>query len=90
MEERAAEFGLSRTTRLALGVPAEKILQSIEEDKIDLVVLGASELRGSKRGAFGFTAEQVMRKSRCPIMTVGPMANDPAPNHYLKGPVVCH
>jgi nucleotide-binding universal stress UspA family protein len=88
MEERATGLGLSCTTRFALGVPAEKILQSIEEDNIDLVVLGTSELRGSKRGAFGLTAEQVMRKSSCPIMTVGPVAADLAPNHNLKGPVV--
>jgi nucleotide-binding universal stress UspA family protein len=88
MEERAAGLGLSCTTRFALGVPAEKILQSIEEDKIDLVVLGTSELRGSKRGAFGRTAEQVMRKSSRPIMTVGPVAADLVPNHNLKGPVV--
>jgi nucleotide-binding universal stress UspA family protein len=88
MEERATGLGLSCTTRLALGVPAEKILQSIEEDNIDLVVLGTSELRRSKRGAFGLTAEQVMRKSSCPVMTVGPVAADLAPNHNLKGPVV--
>ena len=88
MEERATACGLSCTTRLTFGVPEEKILQSIEEDKIDLVVLGTSKLRGSKRGAFGLTAEQVMRKSSCPIMTVGPVAADLAPNHNLKGPVV--
>jgi nucleotide-binding universal stress UspA family protein len=88
MEERATEFGLSCTTRLALGVPAEKILQSIEEDKIDLVVLGTSDQRGSKRGAFGLTAEQVMRKSSCPIMTVGPVAADLVPTQKLKGSVV--
>lgn len=88
MEERATGLGLSCTTRLESGIPAEKILQSIEEDNIDLVVLGTSELRGSKRGAFGLTAEQVMRKSSCPIMTVGPVAADLVPSRNLKGPVV--
>lgn len=88
MEDRAIELGLDCTSRLEFGVPAEKILQSIEEDKIDLVILGTSELRGLKRGTFGPTAERIMRESSCPIMTIGPVVTDFVPNHELKGPVV--
>ena len=88
MKERAIGLGISCTTRLESGVPAEKILQAIEEDQPDLVVLGTSELRGSKRGAFGPTATQVMRSSNCPIMTVGPVAADLVPMHASQGPVV--
>jgi nucleotide-binding universal stress UspA family protein len=88
MKERAVGLGISCTTRLESGVAAEKILQAIEEDQPDLVVLGTSELRGSKRGAFGPTAEQVMRSSNCPVMTVGPVAADLVPVHSSTGPVV--
>lgn len=88
MKDRAAGLGLSCTTRLEYGVPAEIILQTIEEGQIDLAILGTSEPRGSKRGAFGPTAEQVMRTSTCPIMTVGPVAADLVPANAPRGPVV--
>jgi nucleotide-binding universal stress UspA family protein len=88
MKERAIGLGLSCTSQLEWGVPAEKIAQAIEENQINLVVLGTSELRGSKRGAFGPTAEQIMRKSNCPVMTVGPVAGDLVPLQASAGPVV--
>jgi nucleotide-binding universal stress UspA family protein len=88
MKERAVGLGINCTSRLESGVPAEKILEAIEEVQSDLVILGTSELRGSKRGAFGPTAEEVMRTSSCPIMTVGPVAADLVPARASAGPVV--
>ena len=88
MKERAIGLGLSCTSQLEWGVPAEKIAEAIERDQINLLVLGTSELRGSKRGAFGPTAEKIMRKTNCPIMTVGPVAGDLVPLQASAGPVV--
>ena len=88
MKERAIGLGLSCTSQLETGDPAEKILQAIEEYQADLLILGTSELRGSKRGAFGPTAEEVMRASSCPIMTVGPVAAGLIPQQAFDGPVV--
>jgi len=88
MKERAIGLGLSCTSQLEWGVPAEKIAQAIEENQINLVILGTSELRGSKRGAFGPTAEQIMRRSNCAVMTVGPVAGDLVPQQASTGPVV--
>jgi nucleotide-binding universal stress UspA family protein len=88
MKERAIGLGLSCTSQLEWGVPAEKIAEAIERDQINLVVLGTSELRGSKRGAFGPTAEQIMRKTNCPVMTVGPVAGELVPLQASAGPVI--
>ncbi len=88
MKERAIGLGLSCTSQLEWGVPAEKIAEAIERDQINLVVLGTSELRGSKRGAFGPTAEQIMRKTNCPVMTVGPVAGELVPLQASAGPIV--
>ncbi len=88
MKERAVGLGIRCTNKLALGVPAVKILEAVEEYAADVVVLGTRELRGSKRGAFGPTAEQVMRSAQCAIMTVGPVAAEGAARRSLKGPVV--
>jgi nucleotide-binding universal stress UspA family protein len=88
MKERAVGLGISCTTQLDSGVPAEKILEAIQEGQIDLLILGTSELRGSKRGAFGPTAEHVMRESNCLMMTVGPVAAGLVPTNAPHGPVV--
>jgi nucleotide-binding universal stress UspA family protein len=88
MKERAIGLGVSCTSQLEWGIPAEKIAQAIEENQINLVILGTSELRGSKRGAFGPTAEQIMRRSNCTVMTVGPVAGDLVPLQASAGPVV--
>ncbi len=88
MKDRAIGLELSCTTRLECGIPAEIILETIEKGQIDLAILGTSEPRGSQRGAFGPTAEHVMRRSSCPIMTVGPVAADLVPAHPSQGPVV--
>lgn len=88
MKDRAIGLELNCTTSLETGVPAEIILNALHGEQIDLAILGTSEPRGSKRGAFGPTAEQVMRKATCPIMTVGPVAADLVPAHPSRGPVV--
>lgn len=88
MKDRAVGLGVSCTTRLETGVPSEKILAEIPSAQIDLVILGTSEPRGSKRLAFGPTAEQVMRKAKCPIMIVGPVATDLPTQTSSEGPVI--
>lgn len=88
IKERAAGLGLNCATRMEPGVPAEKILRVIEDEEIDLLVLETSEPRGSKRQTFGPTAEKVMRKSPCPIMTVGPVAASRMTKQAPEGPVV--
>ncbi|MDQ2841705.1 MAG: universal stress protein, partial [Acidobacteriota bacterium] len=88
MRERAIGLGIPCTSRLEVGVPSQKILEAIQGGQVDLVVLGTSELRGSKCGVLGPTAEQVMLKTCCPIMTVGPVAADLGPSNSSAGPVV--
>lgn len=88
MKDRAVALGVSCTTRLETGVASEKILAEIESAQIDLAILGTSEPRGSKRLAFGPTAEKVMRKATCPIMTVGLVAADQMTPNASHGPVI--
>lgn len=88
MKERATGLGLDCTTRMERGVPSKLILEEIEREKIDLLVMGTSEPRGSKRLGFGPTAEQVLRKAPCPILTVGPVASNLMTAEELEGPVV--
>jgi nucleotide-binding universal stress UspA family protein len=54
------------------GVASASILETIEAKQIDLVVLGTNALHGFERLVFGSTAETVLRKAPCPVLTVGP------------------
>lgn len=56
---------------VSLGVPWEKILETADEEEIDLIVMGAKG-RGSlvKQIRFGSSAEKIFRRSRCRVMFV--------------------
>jgi nucleotide-binding universal stress UspA family protein len=88
MSDRARQAGVSCRTISDTGVFSAKILEAIEAEGVDLVILGTSEPRGSKRLVFGPTAEVVMRLAPCPIMTVGPVAADLIKTNTSKGPVI--
>ena len=59
-------------TILETGIASSIILEMIEAKKIDLAVLGTNALHGFERLVFGSTAEAVLRKAPCPVLTVGP------------------
>lgn len=88
LAERARQAGVHCNATLETGCPSERVLQAIEREEIDLAILGTSEPRGSKRLVFGPTAEAVMLKASCPIMTIGPVASDLIKTSASKGPVV--
>jgi nucleotide-binding universal stress UspA family protein len=54
----------------------DALLHYAERNAIDLIVLGTHGRRGLGRMLLGSTAEEVVRLSRCPVMTVGGKAID--------------
>ena len=52
------------------GIPYAEIIRFSEANDIDIVVLGTHGRRGLDRIIFGSTAEQVVKNSRCPVLTV--------------------
>src|SRR5688500_4005770 len=60
-----------------------EILTQAERLGSDLVVMGTHGRSGFERLFLGSTAEKVLRKARCPVMTVPPKAPDAMP----RGPV---
>lgn len=52
------------------GSPAENILLYAKENKIDLIVMGTHGRRGLNRLLLGSVAEEVVRTSDVPVMTV--------------------
>ena len=57
-------------TRIKKGKPADEILKTIEEEEIDLVVMGASGKHGLNRLYPGSVTESVVRSAKCPVFVV--------------------
>ncbi len=63
--------GLSNVEKVVLtGVPYEEIIRFAAKEKIDLIVMGTYGRVGLDRFIFGSTAERVVRRAPCPVMTV--------------------
>ncbi len=55
---------------VAVGMPAQKILSVSRQRDIDLIVLGTHGRTGMARAVMGSVAANVLRKARCPVLTV--------------------
>ncbi len=55
----------------------------IEQKEIDLIVLGTRGRTGLEKVILGSVAEQILRQSPCPVLTVGPHVN-PWSDEYVK------
>ncbi|MDZ4383335.1 MAG: universal stress protein, partial [Thermodesulfovibrionia bacterium] len=63
--------GLSDVKKVVLnGIPYEEIIKFAAKEKIDMIVMGTYGRVGIERFIFGSTAERVVRKAPCPVMTV--------------------
>jgi nucleotide-binding universal stress UspA family protein len=56
--------------KVLTGVPYEVIIKFVNENKIDLIVIGSHGRKGIDRVLFGSTASQVVRYAPCPVLTV--------------------
>jgi nucleotide-binding universal stress UspA family protein len=52
------------------GIPFEEIIRKAEEEKVSLIVMGTHGRSGIDHLLFGSTAERVVRKASCPVLTV--------------------
>lgn len=54
------------------GNPAEAITKFVEDNQVDMVVMGTYGRRGLTRAILGSVAEGVMRAAKVPVLTVRP------------------
>jgi nucleotide-binding universal stress UspA family protein len=88
LEQVARRAGVICATSIGSGTPSSTILETIDSTEADLVVLGTRGLHGFERLVFGSTAEAVLRKAACPVLTVGPHVLDQAVDSQPEGPIV--
>lgn len=57
--------------KVTIGLPADKIIEMAEEEKVDLIVIGTIGLKGvSKIKALGSVARNVSERAKCPVLLV--------------------
>ena len=71
MDEHFNEFPGTKTAVVA-GDASEKIIEYIEDQKIDLVIMGTHGRKGMDKIIFGSVAERVVKTSPVPVMVVNP------------------
>jgi nucleotide-binding universal stress UspA family protein len=63
---------LQAEVRVLSGHPASEILNFLEQEGMDLVVMGTHGLAGLAHFFLGSTAEKVVRRASCSVLTVHP------------------
>lgn len=61
---------------ICYGDPVQEILKLIDTEKIDLVIMGTHGRKGLEHVFFGSVAENVVKKSPVPVLTVNPYKID--------------
>jgi universal stress protein A len=64
--------------RLVIGAPATAIIQLAGREGVDMIVMPTHGRTGLMRLLMGSVAEEVVRKSKCPVLTVKAAALTPA------------
>lgn len=57
-------------TMIKEGHPVDLILETIDEEEIDLVVMGTAGKHGLDRFLLGSVTEKVVRTSKCPVLVI--------------------
>jgi len=64
--------------RLMIGSPARAIIELAEREEVELIVMATHGRTGLLRVLMGSVAEEVVRKAKCPVLTVKPATVAPA------------
>lgn len=64
--------GLDWEMVILYGMPFLEIIRYAEENAVDMIVIGTHGRSGMEHIIFGSTAEKVVRKAHCPVLSVKP------------------
>jgi len=86
VDVRPADAGVAVEHRLLVGAPAATIVRTAEEENVDMIVMSTHGRTGLMRVLMGSVAEEVVRKAKCPVVTVKPStARAPEPVAPQRG-----
>ena len=69
--DQAKENGVATVTNVVRGVPHREINEYVEENGIEMIVMGTHGRTGIDRILLGSVTEKIVRTSKIPVMTVG-------------------
>jgi nucleotide-binding universal stress UspA family protein len=75
----ARTAGVTIETGLRDGDPVREILREAEDGAANLVVIGTHGRSGFERLVLGSVAEKILRKAKCPVLTIPPGERSDAP-----------
>lgn len=76
--------------RVVYGDMLEELNKVIEENEIDLVVIGSSAPTGAKRLLLGSMAQYIFRNLEAPVLAMGPQVERPlSPQHPIRHLLLC-
>jgi nucleotide-binding universal stress UspA family protein len=81
--------GLRTRFSVAEGAPVNAILKAAEADRSNIICLGTHGREGVERLVLGSVAEKVLRKSRCPVLTVSEPGDERAPKEAVFKNILC-
>jgi nucleotide-binding universal stress UspA family protein len=70
--ERIRGEGLEVSTSIEIGPAVDAVMEAAEKEAADLVVMGTRGLTGWRHLLLGSTAERVIQRLTCPVLTVHP------------------
>jgi nucleotide-binding universal stress UspA family protein len=81
--------GVRTRFSVAEGAPVNVILETASADRSSLICLGTHGREGVERLVLGSVAEKVLRKSRCPVLTVSEPGDERAPKEAVFKNILC-
>jgi nucleotide-binding universal stress UspA family protein len=70
VEHQLAREGVTVSSEVRFGRPAEEIIAFANERKIDLIAMSTHGRSGLARWAYGSVADRVLHAARCPVLLV--------------------
>ncbi|HEY9166233.1 MAG TPA: universal stress protein [Candidatus Kryptonia bacterium] len=70
--EREIPAGVKSSSMIRIGKPFIEIVEVARSENIDLIVISSHGRTGMDHVLFGSTADKVVRKAPCPVLTIRP------------------
>ena len=74
--EREIGRKVKASSAVRTGNPHQEILSEAEEKMVDLIVVATHGHSGVEHMLFGSTADRVVRRARCPVLTIRPQTQE--------------
>jgi len=89
LAQRAREAGIKCEVVVRPGLPADQILEYLNQRPIDRIVMGTHSPGPIGKLLVGSVAEAVLRSARVPVFTIGPEVVDGAFRNFATRTILC-